>query len=82
MMKRVGARHCPSLESLILRAEKRNCRCGVILHVSGTGSASFDLEYLADFEALRKKPSTEVDSSLMEDKEKSRSSFLYLTDNF
>ena len=38
--------------------------------------ASFDIEYLADFEALRKNPSTEVDSSLMGDKEKSRSSFL------
>ena len=32
MMKRVGARHCPSLEFFILRVEKRNCRCGVTLH--------------------------------------------------
>ena len=37
--------------------------------------ASFDIEYLADFEALRKNPSTEADISLMGDKEKSRSSF-------
>ena len=37
--------------------------------------ASFDIEHLADFETLRKNPSTEVDRSLMGDKEKSRSSF-------
>ena len=29
--------------------------------------ASLDIEYLSDFEALRKNPSTEVDSSLMGD---------------
>ena len=40
--------------------------------------ARFDIEYLADFEALRKNPSTEADSSLMGDKEKSRGSFLYI----
>ena len=38
---------------------------------------SFDIEYLPGFEALRKNPLTEVDSSLIGDKEKSRSSFLY-----
>ena len=40
--------------------------------------AAFDVEYFADFEDLRKNPPTEVDSSLMGDKEKSRGSFLYI----
>ena len=32
--------------------------------------AAFDVEYFADFEDLRKNPPTEVDSSLMGDKDK------------
>ena len=42
----------------------------------GQYPASLDVEYLTDFEKLRKNPLTEVDSTLMGDKEKSRSSFL------
>ena len=46
MMKRVGIRHCPNLESM-----RRDFAWSLEQYL-----ASFDIEYIADFEAVRKKP--------------------------